>query len=511
MFVAALKKGNPDITPKQAMQIWDETNSKTDLSLLTPDQGAKIAYKLAEHSCKSTQKLADGGMPEGIDPNILSGANANVLANQANVLAGEKYQDPNRINELLRNAYSEYQNRINAMEPERSASKFIAATGGAEPLKASKESWEDLDKKALGLTVGKESEIFSKLLEAQKQGVITNKSLSDTLESLGKASEEIKQKKQQTEIGQLGVESARRMNDPNSMETQLAKIMLIDQFKQAGIPAPKGIETASAQQLTGFMDKNVLDAYTKKLGIVTKEAEAAKDQAIAQELTGTTKPSMPGVAPRTAMPSLTPEGQDRLKYATISGAGVTLPPNPVDVAKAQGEGQQAVDFNKQVRVYKTEVEPIIDETLAKLKTTAAGKGTDLIAKWMPGNDQQELVNMLAQVNNTYPGALPPEIAGNIVAAQKAGGFTGSPLQSMTNDQIARSLDRIKLGVANNIRYQQESEKRQPGNYGKTQQVSPGPNAPRAAAGTIEMTKNGKTYDIPADKAAAAEAAGYKRK
>jgi len=514
------------------------------------------------------QKANDVSDPAALDTNLKSGyaGSSQEAANPTNPQASAVSQfDP----ELMKNALAKYQQLNSQQAPSRFMAGLGASMGDATGMAAVKNQLDHADALNLMNSIGGQEKLQATgtagLVAADKAQSM-NKVAGDFQASQMKAQEEINQARQKTQSGALDAATKQRLNTPNTVEAKFAKTLMLAQLQSnPALANNKDLADAvrdpnvTAQMLMGFMDANVLDAYKKQLGIVTEETKAAGDQAVSKDLYGATKPVIgnntdvsavnpsvttfnfkpgtnmklvrehlannpavpeadlaafdkkyPDAAPTVnATPQLSQEAKDRLKYSAINGAGQTLQPNPIDVAKAKGTGDQAVSFNERVRTYKTVAEPQIDLALSKLDSTMSGKGTDLISRWMPGNEQQELVNLLAQVNNTYPSALPSSVANSINAAQKAGGYTGSMVASMTNDQLRSALKMIKANVARDINYQNKQDKSDSsgnaGNFGKTQEVS----SNTAPSGTTVMTKDGATYDIPNDKVDAARAKGFK--
>jgi len=501
--------------------------------------------------------------------------------------------------EQRRAALAKQQAAYQQNQPSRAIGSILAGSSGSEAvMNKNKADWEGIDAQNMLQSLGAQE----KLQSQATAGISAAKNVQDMAKVAGEYSGNQIEKQQKLQTSQLTLDQQKRLNSAGSTETILAKRMLLSQLQSdprlAADPELKAVlarPDVTAQMIMGFMDKNVLDAYKKQVGIVTDETKAAGDQAVAKDMFGATKPvigspqptpSAPpakpyvgnagrgkggnygplgwngnpndlndtspitnsdrvnilraelakattpedkasiereiaraggsvSATPTSGTPTLSADAKERMKYSTITGGGQTLQPNPVDVKKAEGSGKEAASFSERVATYKTYVEPAIDETLKFLETTDAGKGTRAFAKYWPGNEQQKLMTLLARVNQMNPGVMPDNISKAIQAGQTGEGFNGKILESLTNEQIRGFLSMAKKNMLNEIDYNNKRSAAEKttgsGNYAGTQGVTPNPKPASSAKGTVEMTKGGKTYNIPAADAAEAESMGYKRK
>jgi len=513
-FAMAVKKARPDVTDEELGALVREAGEVND----DPIKSQALAMKMLP---QLNTQLAD--------PYAGSGYTSADSMKQFN---------PQQMRAALAQQQAAYQRS----QPSRAIGNIMAGSSGSEAvMNKNKADWEGIDAQNMLQSLGAQE----KLQGQATAGINAAKGVQDMAEKAGKYSGTQIEQQQKLQGAQLTLEQQKRLNLASSPETMFAKKLMASQLQSNPALAndpdlKKALQdpNVTAQVLMGFMDKNVLDAYKKQVGIVSDETKARGDQAVSSSLTGGTQPVIGSGAPlpstttssgpaptfnfkpgtnmrevRAVMaksapehlaafdaqfpdaanaptgptaPVLSADAKERMKFSPITAAGQTLVPHPVDVAKGAGAGKEAADFNERVRTYKNYVEPQIDTALTKLESTSSGKGTEMVARLLPANEQQELVNMLAQVNNMYPGAVPASISGNIAAAQKAGGFTGSPLASLTTAQLKSALKMIKANTQREINYQQEKDKSEKtsgaGSYGAAQKTSPTPLPQRNSKG-----------------------------
>jgi len=531
-FAMAVKQAQPGISDADLAALVKEAGDVNE----DPAKSAALAAKIAPQAA----------------------AQAGVNTQLASPYQGAGYSKADLMSqfspEQLKNAYADQQQMYQSTLPSRAIGGVLAGgSGSGDVMLNNRNQWEGIDKQNMLQSIDKQKALQLQATEGLAAGTVAqnqDKTAGEYQLSQAKGAQDLAQGVQKTTQGSYALASEQRLNDPNSNESLTAKAFLKDQIEAGGMSMPQGINasTLTARQILnmGILEPKALEALKTKVGVQSTQAttgktlagipeEVAKGKvatATANALIAPTNPPTPGgptfsvsgdpaafraglvgKVPQSVIdefdrqypaqgPQLSEEGKSRLKLGTINAAGVSLPPNPADVAKAEGAGKQVVDFNQRVRTYKTTAEPQIDAALAKLGSTSAGKGTDLISRWMPGNEQQELVNLLAQVNNTYPSAMPSSVADRITSAQKAGGYTGSMVASMTNDQLRSALKMIKANVLRDIAYQQEQDKYETqkgqGSFGSTQTSSAGPLPQRNAKGwELHTDKDGnKAYVAP---------------
>lgn len=456
-------------------------------------------------SMNQTASDADTGIPKPVNvPTQLASpyAGSNIEARNPQTPTAEYMNqfDP----QAMRRAYDEYYGQYRKDAQARNVQNYLGA--GAPNQQVNQQIWDKDQERKMADTIGRQLALQDQATKGVALGSEVQKQAKTAGEYTGTQAEkgiDIASKRANAIVGNLGAEQAQRMNQSDSPETQMAKSLILSQIasvptasKQALARIVQNPDVTAAQlmpamaQFVPAAHKAFLDMLsgqqTQASTALTNEQarQAALGTKIAETVTGGGTKIPSGFVP------------------TISAGPVGLS-SPEAAARSAGSGAAAVDAEGRFRSYKTSVEPQIDATLAKLDKTGAGKGTQALAAWLPGNEQQELVNMLADINNRYPAALPADMAARITAAQKQGGFTGSAVSGMTTDQLRTLLKRVKLNAYEDQKYQQNKDKAEatgttPSSFGARQGV------------TVPMVgKDGSIYDVPSDKVEYYKSKGYK--
>jgi len=222
------------------------------------------------------------------------------------------------------------------------------------------------------------------------------------------------------------------------------------------------------------------------------------------------------VAPPTPLQLSGPLADRWKNFGTISAAGgrVNIPPDPRTVRGAETEATEAAAASQRSKVFEANVAPDIRRIRSIMDKTDPGKLTEAVAKWLPGNSQQELVNMLNAANAAYPGVLQSGVDSNTAAAISRGGFTGGLIASMTGPQIQRMLDLIeeKAGLDKSIAQRTLRSQDAGAIPGRSNIEAPMPSTKPIDqnAGKVMMRQGNRTIAVPADRVKEAEADGFKR-
>lgn len=162
--------------------------------------------------------------------------------------------------------------------PSRKAASYFLAQGSLGG-QAVRDLQKDVDAQNLLQTIGQADKMYG--ISKDQQDALF-KTASEGL-AAGKSAVQIQRDanslfKEFTESASAGLnlQNQQDLNKPNSPQTLLARQLLTDQFKAAGIPLPAGLENANAVQLMPFMDPKVLSAFKEKTGIKSTQATTAK-------------------------------------------------------------------------------------------------------------------------------------------------------------------------------------------------------------------------------------------
>lgn len=284
-------------------------------------------------------------------------------------------------------------------------------------------------------------------------------------ESAGKFTGTQREMQQKLDIGQLNVETQKRLNDPNSKETALAKKLYVDQLRAGGrVPTKEDmalLANATAQNLLPALEPKILDAFKAAAGLQKSAAETAQAYGQAAQATGLGKQAVAsagkiGEETRTAKTAADvfdvataggtkiPQGMN----TTLGPSGVQMSPNQQVLREQEGVGAGNVKTEEQIKVMKTLVEPVIDTTMADLQKTYTGKGAAAAAAWKPGdNNQVKVAQQFARINQLYPEALPAEVAASIKAQSSKPGWNGELSLSLSPTQAMTALSQAKANMA----------------------------------------------------------------
>ncbi len=227
-------------------------------------------------------------------------------------------------------------------------------------------------------------------------------------EAAGKFTGTQREMQQKLDLTQFSVDAQKRINDPNSNESRLAKQMYIDQIRVGG-RAPtadevKALSNATAAEIMGFMDPKVMAAFKERSNIGLQGAQgeqargiAARDRAEGRRIDAAT----PGVAATSAITEaaagsvIGPDG----KLQPLPGSNISLQAGPASITPSPlTTGQQASGAEasardqKQATVATNTKMPELSSDLLKVATIGDSSPTGLASPWMsrltPGQMEQ---------------------------------------------------------------------------------------------------------------------------
>ncbi len=437
-----------------------------------PPQAARLNTELASPYRGTTQELANPENPTA---------------------SGQSQFDP----AAMQAAQQKYADYVNNSQLARGAGQFFAALGGANSAQA-QAPWEAQDKLQEAITIGAQ-----KAMQEQATAGTTNATaLQNMAQTAGKYQGTQQEQQQKLDTSMIALKQNQMLNTPGTRQAKVAELMAQKYATQTGNALPKdfvGKYSVADMATLGLLPKDVIANYIDLAKGRTENAGADIAQGVAGAVT--TKPQPV---------ALSGAGTERLKYSAlpIPGGGA-LAPVPADIVRSTGSGEAANAAESQARAYNTTMAPAIQRLRESFTKNGSGKGTLMISQWMPGNDTQELANLMQSVNNAYPSILPAAVGMETAKSLASGGFTGAAVAGMTSDQVKRFLDSIEATAGAGKAYQLKKDTAEAG--GAAPQ-STGVNTPNPSTAPViktqRMTKDGKSYDIPLDKVAAAKAKGY---
>jgi hypothetical protein len=292
--------------------------------------------------------------------------------------------------------------------------------------------WKIQDEQNMLETLGAQ-----KALQEQATAGTENATKMQTMAKTAGEYQGTQQAKQQELVkGELGKDAQLRLNQAGTPESLLAVMMLTNQMKSAGLGGlPKGLDpkTLTAQQVMGFMDPKVLEAYKTKIGIQATQAETAQKQLGTKIASNITKDG-----------TVIPAGNNM----SFTGGGITFSPNQQVTTEQAAVGTRSAQTENQISNFDTLVEPVIKTTMKNLQNTYTGKGASSYAKFMPGdNNQVAVAQQFARINQYYPEALPPEIAASIRSQSSQPGWNGELKIELDPSQAFQALASSMANVA----------------------------------------------------------------
>jgi hypothetical protein len=453
--------------------------------------------------------------------------------------------------EALKAAQEAYNRMFKEQSLGRGITQAIAGFGaGSAGTAADRLGWEARNKELYDQSVGAQK----RLQEQATAGEAALTSAQAREEAAGKFMGTQREMQNKLDMQKFDVKTREAMNDPSSPQTLMAAMMLADQARAAGTPLPADLQKmiadkkVTAEQLIGFMDPKVLEAYKTKVGInkvaqeaekiaienkfgragvgkyvVPKEEQAAADREslriIKSEYDKETDPEAKAALFREMI-----RLEQSIKVPTDTlrtGAGgtqSTFQAGPVSVSPSQGAQAEstaaAADRTRsaeQFKTYNAVVKPDIDATLSLLNKTYTGKGAAALAAWVPGdNAQAEVASRLAALNQTYPDALPPEVSANLKAQASKPGFNGTFQLSMSPGQSIKLLQEAKARVERLESYRTQQSKFEdrggrPSDFYKTEGAKKATSAPE----TVTLRKGNRTITIPKAQEEEARADGFR--
>lgn len=382
--------------------------------------------------------------------------------------------DPNALNQ----AYDQYWQQYNQDATTRNVQNFLGAN--APNLKANQEAWEEDQKKKAANYIQRQKDLQTQATAGITAGTNLQNQAEKQLQFPGtQTAKQIENNRNRISsmIEGMNAQLQQRLFDPAGVESRIAKTMLMQQLNSISPKAKAEIQALmdkegplSAAQLLPIMAQYAPEVQKAFMNMLTgaKTAEEVKQQQIGTKMLDTA----------TTGGTQIPQGM----VPTINAGPISMA-SPQAQVQSTAAGTAAANAEERKRNYKVYIEPRINNTLAKLDSTMAGKLTEVVAKWMPANEQQELVNMLNDVNNRYKGALPAEVANGVKNSAKA--FGGGLPPSMTNEQLKRALNSIKDEAERDISYQQNTG------------VNATPTSNTANAAKVKMVnKAGRQIEVP---------------
>lgn len=338
-FAMAVKQAQPGISDADLAALVKEAGDVNEDPAKSAALAAKIAPQAAAQSGVNTQLAS---------PYQGAGYNKADLMSQFSP-------------EQLKNAYADQQQMYQSTLPSRAVGGVLAGgSGSGDVMLNNRNQWEGIDKQNMLQSIDKQKALQEQATQGLAAGTIAqnqDKTAGEYQLSQAKGAQDLAQGVQKTTLGGMNVAQQQRLNNPHSPESMLAKSLLVNQFRAAGVTIPAGldVENASAQQLMGFMDPNVMNSFKTKAGITETLANAGKTVAE------------------------TPEAVAKSRIATATANTVAPAPAPVVAPAPADNANPAPTFNfapgtdlrvMRAQIAKTQPQNVIDAFDAKYPNAA---------------------------------------------------------------------------------------------------------------------------------------------
>lgn len=383
-FAMAVKQAQPGISDADLAALVKEAGDVNDDPTKSAALAAKITPQAAAQSSVNTQLAS---------PYQGAGYNKADLMSQFSP-------------EQLKAAYADQQRMYQSTLPSRAVGGVLAGgSGSGDVMLNNRNQWEGIDKQNALQSIDKQKALQLQATEGLAAGTVAqnqDKIAGEYQLSQAKGAQELAQGVQKTTLGGMNVAQQQRLNNPHSPESMLAKSLLVNQFRAAGVTIPAGldVENASAQQLMGFMDPNVMNSFKTKAGITETLATAGKTVA-----------ETPGAAAE----SQVKQGVANAVAPVVGGTPAVNNPAPSTAGAGRGNGMDAttglaVGTNNvgnlkdpKTGQFRTFTSPA--EGYTALMEDLKGKGTkgyttvaDIMNRYAPASDGNDTASYIAQVS-----------------------------------------------------------------------------------------------------------------
>jgi hypothetical protein len=360
--------------------------------------------------------------------------------------------------EQMRAAYEDYARRYAATAGQRQLGQGLAAAAGPEALRASQESWKNLDEQNQLMSLGQQKA----LQEQATQGLAA----ATTAQNISKTAGEYELGKlkgiQELEKGrntsiQSGIDVLQRQKvaKPGTTAAKMAYLQLQEQARRTGTPLPPDVssDTMSVEDMMPYMEPKLMKAWQDLLSGRKTAAETGLTGAqtgLTREQTRTTagQADITGATAKTIVNPVTgqlttPAGA----VPSISAGGVNLS-FPTQQVEAQAEGERRVDLARRADAWKNVGQPGVERVKSILNKGAyTGKGTAALASILGADDQVTLLTELARLNAIYPDMFPADLSASLKRAQSEGGYSGRLLGSMSQPVLMNFLKKYEEDMA----------------------------------------------------------------
>ena len=278
-----------------------------------------------------------------------------------------------------------------------------------------------------------------------------------------------RQKQLELDLKGMDVATRKKLNDPNSNPTKIAKEMFVQQLAVSGkVPTKEQVEmlkNATAEEIMGFMDPKVMDAFKARAGLQKSAAETAQAYGQAYQATGEggrIRAATPGVAATsdiTRAAAASTIGEDgKLKpiqgsNTSIQAGPLAITPSPLTTGQQTAGAEASATDQKQATISTNARLPELSSDLLKVATMGDSSPTGLASPWMSRLTPGQMEQAKARLNQVVAAKMQMEQAAglNTIKDKEAEVFRMSTLSrgafqsemARMNEQTARQQELLK--------------------------------------------------------------------
>lgn len=467
-FALNIKSKAPDATDQEIVQLWAAAQQNPKVVDEFIGQKALQRVTTAGKKMNPSESPMDAStrIPAPADlPMQLPSPWAGTTQEKANPVNPAAYTISQFDPRLQREADARFAEMYKNQTGDRLLSGlFAAGAGGLEGVKKSEDMWAEKNKKLFDMMVLSEE----RARKAATEGLAGATSVQNMAQQAGTFQKDMAGAQLDQEAKRLGLigtaltaEQQQRLNDPNSLETQMAKMMLLDQMRATGTMNPEVRDIlnsgkVTAAQMMPFMDPKLLDAFQKRLTTTKIDQETKKIIEDAKKTAAETTTINLG---NTLFGNITKGGTVLPTGGVPSlGAGplqMSFPGRQVEETK---EGERRVGLADRASNWQNFGKPGVDRVRQLINTGYSGKGAVALASLLGADQQVELVTELAKMNAMYPDMFPPALSESLKRAQSEPGYSGRALGSMSQSVLNSLLNKYEADMARQFKSGSERNK-----------------------------------------------------
>lgn len=485
----ALKDNVPEMDDASKVKLWDSlVETQPDVVQMDPTEVAKSVVNIAKQTRgKIEANKVSTSVPQPVMPasTVQSPYVGSTMAarNPTNPQAELMNQfDPQQ----MKQAFDAYAAKYNESLPQRNLSQGIGALGGPATLKASQESWDRNDAQNKLMTLEQQKQLQDQATAGLAGATsVTNQMRTSAADQLdrSKGIQDITQATQKSATGGIDLKQKQMLYTPGTLQAKMAFLQLQQQAQTSGkaLPPEMSPENSSVADMLPYMEGSLLKSWKDASEGRKAGAEASVAEAVGNNLVNTPGPTVvnwkgtmmniddipvsdeikakiraDAATRQPQQPTLTPEGQDRTKFMTISSAIGNMPPLPSTTIEAEAGARKKVATGDIVENWNTYGKPAVARIRDLINKGVYTGPLGQITGILPGaSEQQQLLTYLAKLNDINPTLLPAPLSTALTKGPGDTGYSGKLLASMTKETLTKLLDNAEADMGGLITNRQQ--------------------------------------------------------